>query len=144
MRLLLDEMFPPSVTEGLRRRGIDAVAIREMPSMRGLPDPEVFVAAQLDERCLVTENVPDLVQVEQLGERAGGAASRSRARRARRVPTTPQADRRPTRKGTRRDGRGWLPRSRARSCGSSHLWAEFEARTGAGNAPEQVKHRQAI
>jgi predicted nuclease of predicted toxin-antitoxin system len=64
VRLLLDEMFPPSVAEGLRRRGIDAVAIQETPSMRGLPDPEVFVAAQLDERCLVTENVPDFVQVE--------------------------------------------------------------------------------
>ncbi len=32
--------------------------------MRGLPDPEVFVAAQLHERCLVTENVADFVQVE--------------------------------------------------------------------------------
>jgi predicted nuclease of predicted toxin-antitoxin system len=64
VRLLLDEMFPPSVADGLRRRGIDAVAIQEMPSMRGLADPDVFVAAQLDGRCLVTENVADFVQVE--------------------------------------------------------------------------------
>lgn len=32
--------------------------------MRGLADPDVFVAAQLDGRCLVTENVADFVQVE--------------------------------------------------------------------------------
>jgi Domain of unknown function (DUF5615) len=64
VRLLLDEMFPPSIADGLRRRGVDAVAIQETPSMRGLPDPQVFVAAQLDERCLVTENIADYVPIE--------------------------------------------------------------------------------
>lgn len=64
MRLLLDEMFPPSVADGLRRRGIDAIAIQETPPLRGLPDREVFVAAQLEQQCLVTENVADFVLVE--------------------------------------------------------------------------------
>lgn len=64
MRLLLDEMFPPSIAEGLRRRGFDVIAAQETPSLRGLPDPQLFVAAQLDQRCLVTENISDFVLVE--------------------------------------------------------------------------------
>jgi predicted nuclease of predicted toxin-antitoxin system len=62
--LLLDEMFPASVAEGLRRRGVDAVAIQELPPLRGLADREVFVAAQLDRRCVVSENIGDFVRVE--------------------------------------------------------------------------------
>ena len=64
MRLLLDEMFPATIAEGLRRRGVDAVAIQATPALRGLPDREVFVAAQLERRCLVTENIGDFVRVE--------------------------------------------------------------------------------
>jgi predicted nuclease of predicted toxin-antitoxin system len=64
VRLLLDEMFPPSIAVSLRRKGLDVVAIQERPSLRGLPDPQVFVAAQLEQRCLVTENVSDFVRVE--------------------------------------------------------------------------------
>lgn len=40
------------------------MAIQETPTLRGLPDPEVFVVAQLEHRCLVTENVPDFVPLE--------------------------------------------------------------------------------
>ena len=64
MKLLLDEMFPPAVAEGLRRKGVDVVAIQETPPLRGLPDPEVFVVAQIEGRCLVTENIPDFVPLE--------------------------------------------------------------------------------
>jgi hypothetical protein len=64
VRLLLDEMFPPSIAESLRRRGCDVVAAQETPSLRGLPDPQLFVAAQLGQRCLVTENISDFVLVE--------------------------------------------------------------------------------
>lgn len=64
MRLLLDEMFPPSISEGLRRRGWDVIAAQETPSLRGLADPQLFVAAQLAQRCVVTENIPDFVLVE--------------------------------------------------------------------------------
>ncbi len=64
MKLLLDEMFPPSIAEGLRRRGLDVIAAQESRSLRGLPDPQLFVAAQLAQRCLVTENISDFVLVE--------------------------------------------------------------------------------
>lgn len=64
MRLLLDEMFPPAVAQGLRRKGRDVIAVQETASRRGLPDPQLFVAAQLDRRVLVTENTPDFVLVE--------------------------------------------------------------------------------
>jgi len=64
VRLLLDEMFPPAVGQGLRRKGRDVIAVQETPSLRGLPDPQLFVAAQLDGRVLVTENIPDFVLVE--------------------------------------------------------------------------------
>ena len=64
MKLLLDEVFPAAVAEGLRRRGVDAIAIQETQPLRGLPDREVLVAAQLERRCLVTENIGDFVRVE--------------------------------------------------------------------------------
>jgi len=64
VRLILDEMFPPSIAEGLRRRGWDVVAAQETPTLRGLPDPQIFVTAQLASRCLVTENISDFVLVE--------------------------------------------------------------------------------
>ncbi|MDP9463327.1 MAG: DUF5615 family PIN-like protein [Actinomycetota bacterium] len=64
MRLLLDELFSPNVAEGLRRRGIDALSIQASPHLRGLPDDQVFVIAQLDRRVLVTESIADFVIVE--------------------------------------------------------------------------------
>jgi len=64
VRLLLDEMFPAAMAEGLRQRGVDAVALQETKPLRGLPDREVFVVAQLDRRCVVTENIGDFVRVE--------------------------------------------------------------------------------
>src|SRR5947209_1452724 len=57
-------MFPAAVADGLRRRGVDAIAIQETVPLRGLPDREVFVAAQLERRCVVTENIGDFVRVE--------------------------------------------------------------------------------
>ena len=39
-------------------------AAQETPSLRGLPDPQLFVTAQLSQRCVVTENIPDFVLVE--------------------------------------------------------------------------------
>ena len=64
MKLLLDEMFPPSIAEGLRRKGREVVAVQETPAPRGLSDPQLFVTAQLEHRVLVTENISDFVQVE--------------------------------------------------------------------------------
>ena len=64
MKLLLDEMFSTAIAEGLRRRGLDAIAAQEEPELRGLHDEQLFVSAQLDERCIVTENIADFVAVE--------------------------------------------------------------------------------
>lgn len=63
MRLLLDEMYPPTIAEGLRRRDLDAVAVTERPELRNLPDPEVFAAAQDERRAVVTENIRDFVPI---------------------------------------------------------------------------------
>ncbi|MBK5288453.1 MAG: DUF5615 family PIN-like protein [Acidimicrobiia bacterium] len=64
MRLLIDEMFAAAIAESLRDSGIDAIAIQEVPELRGLPDDQVFVHAQLEQRCVVTENIADFVAVE--------------------------------------------------------------------------------
>ncbi|MGO9875929.1 MAG: DUF5615 family PIN-like protein [Acidimicrobiia bacterium] len=64
MKLLLDEMFSVAIAEGLRRRSLDAIAAQEEPEPRGLHDEQLFVFAQLDERCIVTENIADFVAVE--------------------------------------------------------------------------------
>jgi hypothetical protein len=63
LRLLLDEMYPPSIAEGLRARGHDAVVIVERHELRNLADPEVFAAAQSERRAVVTENVADYVPI---------------------------------------------------------------------------------
>jgi len=45
---------------GLRDgRGVDIVAIAERNDLRGLPDLDVFLAAQQEQRAIVTENVRD-------------------------------------------------------------------------------------
>jgi hypothetical protein len=64
LRFLLDEMYPAAVAAGLRDRGIDAAAVQERPELRGLPDPDLFTAAQLEGRCVVTENLADFIEVQ--------------------------------------------------------------------------------
>jgi hypothetical protein len=63
LKLLLDEMYPARMAEGLRARGHDAVAVVERPELRSLPDPGVFAAAQAERRAVVTENVADYVPI---------------------------------------------------------------------------------
>jgi Domain of unknown function (DUF5615) len=63
MRLLLDEMYPVAIAEGLRRRRVDAVAVTERPELRNMPDPDLFAAAQEAQRAVVTENVRDFVPI---------------------------------------------------------------------------------
>jgi hypothetical protein len=59
LKLLLDEMWPPSVVIQLRRRGHDVTAVAERPELRGQPDPVVFDTAVAEVRAVVTENVAD-------------------------------------------------------------------------------------
>lgn len=63
MRLLLDEMYPADIAEGLRARGHDAVAVVERPELRGVSDSDVFAVAQRERRAVVTENVVDFVPI---------------------------------------------------------------------------------
>jgi len=63
VKLLLDEMYPTAIAEGLRKRGLDAVAVTERPELRGMPDSELFVVAQEEQRAVVTENVRDFAPI---------------------------------------------------------------------------------
>jgi len=58
-RLMLDEMYPPSLAEMLRGQGHDVLAVAGSPDLAGSPDEAVLDAAVRDARCLVTENVCD-------------------------------------------------------------------------------------
>jgi uncharacterized protein YbjT (DUF2867 family) len=66
LRLLLDAMFDPVIAEQLRRRGHDVVAASRHPRLAKVPDPDLFAAAQTDQRAVVTENVPDLLRLDGL------------------------------------------------------------------------------
>lgn len=62
MRLLLDEMWAPTIAVELRKRHFDVIAIAERAHAgryAGIPDDEVFAYAQEDGRAVVTDNIPD-------------------------------------------------------------------------------------
>lgn len=62
MKLLLDELWPPSIAEHLRRRGVNCIAAKEAAHVDrycNIHDDEVFTRAQEDERTVVTDNVAD-------------------------------------------------------------------------------------
>jgi hypothetical protein len=61
LKLLLDEMYPASIADGLRARGHDAIV--ERPELRNVSDPDVFAAAQSEGRAVATENVRDCVAI---------------------------------------------------------------------------------
>lgn len=58
-RLLLDEMFSPTVAAALRDMGHEVIAIAEHGEMRAMTDEEVFAWAASQGRWLLTENVKD-------------------------------------------------------------------------------------
>jgi hypothetical protein len=66
MRLLLDEMYAPTVAEQLRTRGRDVASVHdpEYRTLEGEPDEEVWAAAVGADRVLVTENVQDFRRIE--------------------------------------------------------------------------------
>jgi len=58
LRLLLDEHYPHSACEKLRRRGIDVVSVqRDWPWFLAASDTEVLRAAVADGRVVVTEDI---------------------------------------------------------------------------------------
>jgi hypothetical protein len=70
--LLLDEMFSPAIADDLVSRGIDCRAVVADVLLRALSDLEVFEAALLERRVLVTNNVPDFESLRRAREAAGG------------------------------------------------------------------------
>ena len=71
--LLLDEMFSPAVGDGLAARGIDCRAVAADTLLRALSDLEIFEAALLDGRVIVTNNVPDFESIRRARDAVGGA-----------------------------------------------------------------------
>ncbi len=62
MKLLLDEMWTPTIAVELRKRGVDCVAISEpacASRYAGVSDDQVFARAQEDDRTIVTDNIAD-------------------------------------------------------------------------------------
>jgi predicted nuclease of predicted toxin-antitoxin system len=58
-RLMLDEMFSPTIAAALRDLGHDVVAVPEHAELRAMNDEKVFAWAISQGRWLVTENVKD-------------------------------------------------------------------------------------
>ncbi len=71
MRVLLDEMYPPSIAEQLRGRGHDVEAVTGRPELRALADPEVFAVAQRERRAVLTENIADFSTIADGHDRRG-------------------------------------------------------------------------
>ena len=62
MKLLLDEMWTPTIAFELRKRDFDVIAVNEpahASRYAGIPDDTVFALAQDDARTIVTDNVAD-------------------------------------------------------------------------------------
>jgi hypothetical protein len=76
VKLLLDEMWTPTIAVELRKRNFDVVAISEPAHAgryAGLPDDEVFARAQSDGWAIVTDNVADYEQARRAWESRGEA-----------------------------------------------------------------------
>jgi hypothetical protein len=59
LKLLIDEHYPASIAEQLRKRGHDVVAVQEEADLRGMDDPDLFAEAQRRNRAWLTENTAD-------------------------------------------------------------------------------------
>lgn len=75
MRLVLDEMWTPTIALELRKRGFDVIAISEPAHAgryAGISDEEVFTRAQDDGRAIVTDNIADYEQARRDHENTDG------------------------------------------------------------------------
>jgi len=62
VKVILDEMWTPTIAAELCKRDFDVVAINEPAQAggyAGILDDEVFARAQADGRAIVTDNIPD-------------------------------------------------------------------------------------
>jgi len=62
MRLLLDEMYPPSLGERLQRDGIEATTAAAL-GLSGRQDADVFAEAVARGYTILTENVSDFARI---------------------------------------------------------------------------------
>lgn len=91
LKLLIDEMYPPSIAAQLRGRGHDADAVTERSELRALADRDLFSLAQQQRRAVVTENIADFSLLANDYDRRGAAhfglvlVSRDRYPRARKA-----------------------------------------------------------
>ena len=72
MKWLLDEMLPSAACAELRRRGHDALAVRDA-GLEGAEDDRVFDRAVRDARVIVTENFADYAALIEQRMGAGSA-----------------------------------------------------------------------
>jgi predicted nuclease of predicted toxin-antitoxin system len=70
--LLLDEMFSPAIAADLTSRGIDCRAVAADSVLRALSDLEIFDAALLEERIVVTNNVSDFESLRRARDASRG------------------------------------------------------------------------
>jgi signal transduction histidine kinase len=76
VRLLLDEMWTPTIALELRKRDLDVIAITEPAyagRYAGIDDDEVFRRAQEDGHAIVTDNIADYEQARSDWEIRGQA-----------------------------------------------------------------------
>ena len=68
---MLDEMISPRVAWALREAGHDVVAVAEEAGLRALPDDVLLDMATAERRVLVTRNVADFANLDQLWHEEG-------------------------------------------------------------------------
>jgi hypothetical protein len=71
VKLLLDEMYPPILAEGLRAAGIEATTVVAL-KLAGSSDAEVFAAAVAGGYVVLTENVGDFTRIAAEHSTSGG------------------------------------------------------------------------
>jgi Domain of unknown function (DUF5615) len=71
VKLLLDEMYPVTLAEGLQAAEIDATTVAAL-KLAGSSDAEVFAAAVAGGYVLLTENVGDFTRIAAEHSAAGG------------------------------------------------------------------------
>jgi hypothetical protein len=74
VKVLLDEMWTPTIAVELRKRGFDVIALSEPAHAgryAGIPDDRALAYAQDDGRAIVTDNVADYEQARRDWESRG-------------------------------------------------------------------------
>jgi hypothetical protein len=71
VKLLVDEMYPSALADGLRAAGIEAFTVAKL-GLAGSSDAQVFAAAVAGGHAVLTENVGDFTRIAAEHSVAGG------------------------------------------------------------------------